>query len=55
MKFYDKDDEMRELKRIRKLAFDGYSRLIVVTGHRYIGKPVLSYTLTTTLTIAYGG
>lgn len=42
MKFYDRTLEIEELKRIQKLAFDGYSRMTVITGRRRIGKTSLA-------------
>lgn len=41
MKFYNRTSELNELKRIRNLAFNDYSRLTVVTGKRRIGKTSL--------------
>jgi AAA+ ATPase superfamily predicted ATPase len=41
MKFYDREVELADLKRIQKLAFDESSRLTVVTGRRRIGKTSL--------------
>lgn len=42
MKFYDRVAELEELKRIRQLAFDRYSRMTVITGRRRIGKTSLA-------------
>lgn len=41
MKFYNREKEIAELKRVQELAFGQNSRMIVVTGRRRIGKPVL--------------
>jgi hypothetical protein len=41
MKFYDRETELADLKRIQKLAFEESSRLTVVTGRRRIGKTSL--------------
>ena len=41
MKFYDRINELAELKRIQALAFSDHSRLTVVTGRRRIGKTSL--------------
>ena len=41
MKFYDRENELAELKRIQTLAFTEHSRLTVVTGRRRIGKTSL--------------
>lgn len=41
MKFYDREEELAELKRIQQLAFEESSRLTVVTGRRRIGKTSL--------------
>ena len=41
MKFYDREYELQELKRIRQLAFADHSHLTVVTGRRRIGKTSL--------------
>lgn len=41
MRFYDRIEEIEELKRIQKLSFDNHSRLTVVTGRRRIGKTSL--------------
>lgn len=42
MKFYNRTSEIAELQRIQKLAFDGYSRMTVITGRRRIGKTSLA-------------
>lgn len=42
MKFYDRKEEMQELKRIQKLSFTQYSRMTVITGRRRIGKTSLA-------------
>ena len=41
MKFYNRINELAELKRIQALAFNDHSRLTVVTGRRRIGKTSL--------------
>lgn len=41
MKFYNREKELIELERIRKLSFTDYSRMTVVTGRRRIGKTSL--------------
>ena len=41
MKFYDRENELAELRRIQDLSFTDHSRLTVVTGRRRIGKTSL--------------
>ena len=41
MRFYNREEELKELKRIQKLAFEESSRMTVVTGRRRIGKTSL--------------
>ncbi len=41
MKFYNRDSELDELKRIQHLSFTDFSRMTVVTGRRRIGKTSL--------------
>lgn len=41
MRFYNRIKELDELKRIRNMSFDEYSRLTVVTGRRRVGKTSL--------------
>lgn len=41
MKFYNRDNELYELKRIQHLSFNDSSRMTVVTGRRRIGKTSL--------------
>jgi len=41
MRFYNRTSELTELERIKKLSFNDYSRLTVVTGRRRIGKTSL--------------
>ena len=41
MKFYNRANELAELKRIQELSFSDHSRLTVVTGRRRIGKTSL--------------
>ena len=44
-KFYDRVCEMTELKELQHQAFDDYSRFIVLTGRRRVGKTSLVYKL----------
>ena len=41
MRFYNRENELEELKRIQTLSFSDHSRLTVVTGRRRIGKTSL--------------
>jgi len=41
VEFYNRTNELAELKRIQSLAFNDCSRLTVVTGRRRIGKTSL--------------
>lgn len=41
MKFYNREKEVAELKRVQELAFTQKSRMIVVTGRKRIGKTSL--------------
>ena len=41
MRFYNREDEIAELKRICALSFSRNSRMTVVTGRRRIGKTSL--------------
>lgn len=41
MRFYNRINELNELKRIQSLLFNEYSRMPVVTGRRRIGKTSL--------------
>lgn len=41
MKFYNRENELAELKRIQRLSFEENSRLTVITGRRRIGKTIL--------------
>ena len=41
MKFYNRENELAELKRIQRLSFEENSRLTVITGSRRIGKTSL--------------
>lgn len=41
MKFYNRENELQDLQRIKEKAFNDYSRLTVVTGRRRIGKTSL--------------
>ena len=42
MKFYDREKEQNELRRIRQLAYTNMSQMTLITGRRRIGKTVLS-------------
>jgi len=41
MKFYNRINELAELKRIKNLSFIEHSRMTVLTGRRRIGKTSL--------------
>lgn len=41
MKFYDREEQLKTLREMRKLSYHGYSRLTVVNGRRRIGKTTL--------------
>ena len=41
MKFYDREKEQNELRRIRQLAYSSMSQMTLITGRRRIGKTVL--------------
>lgn len=41
MKFYDREEELKELRRVQKQAFEDHSRMTVLTGRRRIGKTSL--------------
>lgn len=41
MRFYDRNSELEELRRISRLSFEDHSRMTVVTGRRRIGKTSL--------------
>ena len=41
MKFYDRKEELRELRRVQKQAFEEHSRMTMLTGRRRIGKTSL--------------
>ena len=41
MKFYDREEQLKSLREMRELSYNGYSRLTVVTGRRRIGKTTL--------------
>ena len=47
MRFYDRNSELEELRRISKLSFEDHSRMTVVTGRRRIGKTSLILKATT--------
>ena len=42
MRFYDRNTEIEELRRIQKLAFEDYSKMTIITGRRRIGKTSLA-------------
>ncbi|MCF0196905.1 MAG: AAA family ATPase [Bacteroidaceae bacterium] len=44
-KFYDRAREMAELKELQRQAFSDYSRFVVLTGRRRVGKTSLVYKL----------
>lgn len=44
-KFYDRVLEMRQLREMQRQAFEDYSRFVVLTGRRRIGKTSLVYRL----------
>lgn len=41
MRFYDREEQLKTLREMRELSYNGYSRLTVVTGRRRIGKTTL--------------
>ena len=45
IKFYDRKNEMSQLLDIQKQAFEDYSRFVVLTGRRRVGKTSLVYRL----------
>lgn len=52
MKFYNREKEIAEIRRVQKLAFTQNSRMIVVTGRRRIGKTsLIKQALKDTLTV----
>ena len=44
-KFYDRVREMTELKEMRRQAYNDYSRFVVLTGRKRVGKTSLVYRL----------
>ena len=44
-KFYDRVREMTELRELQSQAYNDYSRLVVLTGRRRVGKTSLVYRL----------
>lgn len=44
-KFYDRDLEMEQLHEMQRQSFDDYSRFVVLTGRRRVGKTSLVYRL----------
>ena len=44
-KFYDRDSEMSVLKKIQNQSYTDYSRFVILTGRRRVGKTSLIYHL----------
>jgi AAA+ ATPase superfamily predicted ATPase len=44
-KFYDRVREMNELRELQRQAYNDYSRFVVLTGRRRVGKTSLVYRL----------
>ncbi|MBO4840204.1 MAG: ATP-binding protein [Bacteroidaceae bacterium] len=44
-KFYGREREMAQLRDIQQQAYDDYSRFVVLTGRRRVGKTSLVYRL----------
>ena len=44
-KFYAREREMNQLHEMQQQAFDDYSRFVVLTGRRRVGKTSLVYRL----------
>ena len=44
-KFYDREQEMNQLRDMQQQAFNDYSRFVVLTGRRRVGKTSLVYRL----------
>lgn len=44
-KFYDRESEMQRMHEIQRQAYDDYSRFVVLTGRRRVGKTSLVYRL----------
>ncbi len=44
-KFYDREREMTELRELQRQAYNDYSRFVVLTGRRRVGKTSLVYKL----------
>lgn len=42
-KFYDRDNELKELTNLQRQAYEDYSRFVVLTGRRRVGKTSLVY------------
>lgn len=40
-KFYGREREMTELRELQRQAYTDYSRFVVLTGHRRVGKTSL--------------
>ena len=38
MRFYDRTEELQDLREVMRQSFDDHSRLTVLTGRRRIGK-----------------
>ena len=45
VKFYNRQQEMAQLLDIQQQAFNDYSRFVVLTGRRRVGKTSLVYRL----------
>ena len=43
MKFYNREEELAQLKNIKEKAFNDHSKLIVLTGRRRVGKTLLIF------------
>lgn len=41
MRFYDRTEELQDLREVMRQSFDDHSRLTVLTGRRRIGKTSL--------------
>lgn len=44
-KFYDREREMQQLREMQRQAYEDYSRFVVLTGRRRVGKTSLVYRL----------
>lgn len=45
VKFYNREKEMAQLREIQQQAYTDYSRFVVITGRRRVGKTSLVYRL----------